>query len=399
MRQAEPYVKCGWSIIPIRNDPKTGRKPAACGWKQYQQRRPTDEELMLMSKLRGLTGLAAVLGRVSRGLWSRDFDVPEAYHLWATAFPELAKRMPTYQTGRGFQILAYHSDDVFTKDLGDGELRGESVYSLLPYSLHPNERCYQWVVGGPESLVAIEPGTAGLSRPWLPPPKLKQRETEEAEGPEASEVSEGADVVREDPTSAGALGGVVALTIIELVRMALPGDEHQNHAKLFLLARGLRAFEERDGRQWSENEMKTKLFLPWYKQNGFLRDSQTQAEYWLEFLEARDDVKYPLGESMLEQTWRLAVTSDPPSEAQRFRDPRSQRLVAWCRELQRAAGEKPFFLSCRTVSSKLGLKSSRGGSVFLRRLEREGFLAVVEKGGPNTNRATRFRYMDPDLGL
>lgn len=137
LRDAEEYVGHGWSIIPIRYDRNTGKKPAACKWEEYQRRRPTPDELMRMFRLRGLTGLAVVLGPVSTGLYVRDFDVPEGYHQWAEAFPELAGRMPTYQTGRGFQVLGYHSDEVQTRDLGDGELRGEGAYSVLPRSLPP----------------------------------------------------------------------------------------------------------------------------------------------------------------------------------------------------------------------------------------------------------------------
>jgi hypothetical protein len=135
-----------------------------------------------------------------------------------------------------------------------------------------------------------------------------------------------------------------------------------------------------------------RIFLPWYNQNQHLREGEAREAYWLEFLEAYDDVKCPLGQGVLERTWQAALTCHPPTEAQRFKDPRNRLLVAWCRELQRVAGDGPFFLACRTVAAKLGLGSSHGGSAYLRRMEREGILAVVEKGGPATNRATRYRY-------
>jgi len=150
-----------------------------------------------------------------------------------------------------------------------------------------------------------------------------------------------------------------------------------------------------EGREWSADEMLKKVFLPWYSQNNHLRPEQTRDAYWLEFLEAYDDVAFPLGQGVLERTWEIAATREPPKVAQQFKDPRNRLLVAWCRELQRVAGDGPFFLACRTFAAKLGLGSSHRGSAYLHRLVREGILAEVEKGGPTTNRATRFRYLHP----
>jgi hypothetical protein len=235
----------GWSIIPVRNNPATGRKLAACKWTTYQTRRPTNAELRRLFSKGGLTGLAGIAGEVSGGLFFRDWDVPAAYQEWATAYPDLA--------------------------------------------------------------------------------------------------------------------------------------------------RGVRALEVAEGRQWSDDEMLKRVFLPWYEQNRFLREGQTLADYWQEFLSAYDDVRYPLGEGILEQAFRRAASSDPPAEAARFRDPRTRMLASWCRELQRAAGNEPFFLSTRTVSSGLKLGSPSRATAYLHRLTREKILAEVEKGGPTTNRALALR--------
>lgn len=392
--EAVARLNGGWSIIPIRNDRQTGQKRAACKWEPYQRRQPTREELQGLFSRKGLTGLAAILGQVSGGLYARDFDLVEAYQRWAVAYPELSRTLPTYQTGRAFQVVAYHPDPVRTKDLGDGELRGEGVYSVLPPSLHPSGRRYVWRVAGPEVRVTIDPAKAGLARPWMtegdqiqtPGGTERDRETENQRVRESHEVGR-------NPPSADAPGEAFVVSLRELIRQALPENEHQNHAKLFLLARGVRALEKREGRQWTAQELETTAFGPWFEQNRFLRPDQSRAQYLGEFLMGYDLVQYPLGEGLLEATWARAATCEPPPASSQFADERMRRLVGWCYQLQLVAGDGPFFLSVRTVAAKLGLGSPRRASAVLRRLVDLGILDEVEKGGPDTNKATRFRYL------
>ena len=178
--EAVARVKCGWSIIPVRNNPKTGRKEAACKWTPFQKEPPTVDKVRSLFKQGGLTGLAVILGRVSGGLYARDFDIVESYQRWAKAYPDLATTPPTYETGRGFQVLAYRPTPCKTNDLGDGELRGANSYSVLPPSLHPSGRRYQWVVASPDVRVTVDPVAAGLARSWLPehPEEQTSRGTE-----------------------------------------------------------------------------------------------------------------------------------------------------------------------------------------------------------------------------
>lgn len=173
-----------WSIIPIRNDSQ-GHKKAACPWKEYRTRRPSIDETKRLFSMGGLTGLAAVLGAASASLYGRDFDVLEAYHRWAAHYPDLAQVLPTVKTARGRHVYGYSPDEVQTKDLGDGELRGEASYILLPPSLHPSGTSHTWVClpRHPCSETIIAPDAAGLSRSWLSdtdltPTEQRDRETE-----------------------------------------------------------------------------------------------------------------------------------------------------------------------------------------------------------------------------
>jgi len=382
----------GWAVIPVRNDAK-GHKRAACKWERFQNNRPTPEELARLFHQHGLTGLAVILGPISGDLYARDFDVPEAYQRWVAACPDLGRTLPTYQTGRGYQVLAYHPD-VRTRDLGDGELRGAGVYSVLPPSLHPSGRRYVWTVGGPERRIEIAPEAAGLARPWCPdtsPPEQRDRgpgnrETEESENQRVRESEE----VGERPHPGDSNGNV---TLPELIRRAIPQNEHENYRTLFLLARGMKALALARGREWTMREIEALAFTPWYEQNRHLRPEQTRAEYLSEFLRGYDLVRHPLGDGVLDATWAKSATIEPPPIARQFVSPEMQRVVTWCSLLQAVAGAEPFYLSVRLLQGKLRLGSPRAASAILRRLVEVGILAEVEKGGRQTNRATRFRYL------
>ena len=64
LQAALGYQRIGWCILPVRNDPNTGRKKAACRWRQFRFRSPNPDELKrLFQRTKTLTGLAVILGR------------------------------------------------------------------------------------------------------------------------------------------------------------------------------------------------------------------------------------------------------------------------------------------------------------------------------------------------
>ena len=95
----------------------------------------------------------------------------------------------------------------------------------------------------------------------------------------------------------------------------------------------------------------------------------------------------------MEETWVKAATVEPPLAARQFASPHLRRVVTWCYLLQGVAGDVPFYLSVRTLQGKLRLGSPQRASAILRRLVDAGILAEVTKGGRDTNKATRFRYV------
>jgi hypothetical protein len=92
-----------------------------------------------------------------------------------------------------------------------------------------------------------------------------------------------------------------------------------------------------------------------------------------------------------------ATASDPPAVAMQFEQPEIRQLVSLCRELQRHAGDAPFYLGCRTAGRLLDVDHQRAARwLFL--LKMEGVLRESEKGGIGKNRfrASRYYYVADD---
>lgn len=390
------------SVISIRND-RGGHKRAACEWKQFVEQAAGVKELKRMFSLREITGVAVVLGPASGNLYGRDFDDKESYRRWATCHPDVAAILPSVETPRGFHVYFRSVEPVGTTSLGDGELRGGGAYMVLPPSLHPNGDRYRWVRGDLDECPTIDPQVAGLSQNWRCPPlhtkgteraewtecSEESERTEDTENAEAPEMTEGPQVV-----GAGDQGpSAIVLTIEQVIQRALPDGPHQNHEKLFVLARGARAIQGQEGQKWTRKDLRGRLFDPWYGQNQHLRVGQTRDEYWFEFLEAFDSVRVPLGDDVLARAWSAIEASDLPEEALQFESDQVRKLVAWTRELQRLAGEAPFFLACRSVQERLSLDHPKSASRMLRGLVKSGVLKEVAKGDNKRRKASRYRYL------
>ncbi|MBM4093962.1 MAG: hypothetical protein FJ276_31835 [Planctomycetes bacterium] len=83
-----------------------------------------------------------------------------------------------------------------------------------------------------------------------------------------------------------------------------------------------------------------------------------------------------------------------PPCADEYEDRKLRLLVAVCRELQRNAGEHPFFLAARTGARLLGLDRNHVKVwrwLFL--LQQDKVILEIEKGDHAKRRASRYRYL------
>ena len=185
-------------------------------------------------------------------------------------------------------------------------------------------------------------------------------------------------------------------TIDEALALATPTHEHQNNARLFLLARALLCIERRRETKLTVAELKT-VFDRWFQRAaelGLLRADETKDQYLEKFMKARRYAKKPLGPILYFLRLLATVDAAPlPPEAELFEDVRAQRLVGLCRALQAEAGHEPFYISCRTAAFVLGVEDFHTTARWLFCLVSAGVLAEISKGAGT--KASRYRYNEP----
>jgi hypothetical protein len=189
----------------------------------------------------------------------------------------------------------------------------------------------------------------------------------------------------------GGAGPEGRITWESVLAAALPSGTHQNHEKLFTLARGVLAIEKQRERELRDDERED-IFLRWFAQAApFLRPGQSKSEYYVEFLQAIENAHTPLGEGADDAAMRLVLKNPLPPEALRFDSADMQMLLSLCRELQRIKGEDPFYLSSYKAAKFLRHETHTTAASWLKHFVRLGLLTVHEKG--NSKKATRYRYL------
>ena len=139
---AKIYVDAfGFSIIPILLDSK---KPAI-EWKEFQQRKPTEEELKKWF-LENNFNIGIVTGAIS-GIAVVDLDSKDAIEFARqNKFP----KTPCVKTGKGYHLYFKYKNGVRNfqarDDLKDIDLRADGGYVLAPPSIHPQtKKPYEWI--------------------------------------------------------------------------------------------------------------------------------------------------------------------------------------------------------------------------------------------------------------
>jgi len=88
---------------------------------------------------------------------------------------------------------------------------------------------------------------------------------------------------------------------------------------------------------------------------------------------------------------RSDATESPP-EAARYVTPQTRRLVGLCRELSSRSADGVFYLSCRKAANVFGTADHKAIARVLQMLVTDGVLIEVVKGGPHSNRASRYEW-------
>jgi hypothetical protein len=161
---AVEYARREWSVIPLKDDKKPIER-----WKARMVKRLSPEEARALFERHArdgiLAGVGVVCGKVSGGLFVRDFDKKGSYDAWKKEHPNLATTLPTVETERGFHVYAVsHAMTLDTKKRDDGEERGDLNYVVAPPSLHPDGVQYKWVIPLSEIIPPVNLEAAGFRR-------------------------------------------------------------------------------------------------------------------------------------------------------------------------------------------------------------------------------------------
>ncbi len=372
------YLAREWSVIAVKDKKAVGR------WKEFQSRRPSVEELETMLGVAGVTGIAVICGPVSGGLTCRDFDDPAAYEQWRQVHPDLAATLPTVKTGRGYHVY-FRSTVRSIRHLDDGELRGNGC-CLLPPSIHPSGSPYAWIVPLPAAeLPFVDPVQSGL----VP---VGTERTEWTECTEKDRVTESNGGV----CHSGATQHVTRIRngtdirdleerIEQAIRATLPQRPGERNRRIFDLARHLKGMPELAGADLRDLRP---IVGQWHSLALSVITTMPFEDTWGDFQYAWANVRFAKGDDPVQTILQRSEGRPFPVEADLYEAVNTRRLLRFCREFQREAGENPFFLSCRKAGELFGM-DHRTAARRLKAMCGDGLLEVVESGGM---RANRYRY-------
>lgn len=394
---AYDYSRRGWSLIPIQIESK---RPAV-RWRRYQTTQTSRSSLWRWFAGDSPYGLGVVFGSISGGLGSRDFDDMAAYDRWVTSHPELAASLPTVRTHRGrhvyFQTLPQNVAD-FRASIGkpdgtgaipldDGELRiGIGCYSLIPPSPHPKGGFYEWVIPlGAEIPVITDFAEAGLFH-------QNYRENGEYRGLQRITEETEEDTSHCSDENSLELRSEVSLedAVERAIQDTLPTVSGERNRQVFELARALKAIPALAAAQGLEQ----KEYVRRWHQRALPHISTEAFEVTLiDFLRGWPKVRFPRGSDPMEAI--LSAAKARQADFATMHESEDVQLTeSLCRELQRSAGDGPFYLACRKAGKMLAAHhTAANGWLFL--LEQYGRLQCIERGSQQTRRATRFRYLGP----
>lgn len=366
------YDQLGWSTLPLKERSKA---PAIRTWKQFQKRRPDQNELADFFGV-ARRNIAVICGDVSGRLVVRDFDIRASYDDWQAQHPDLARSLPTVATVRGCHVYACTEGSIPTRCLDDGELRSSGGYVVAPPSIHPHGPVYTWMVPPGDRVPVVDLSASGLLGVTQEIGVVGRREVHScvtSEGERDSYVTVGEDRAKE--------------FIARAIRKSQPSGPGQRHDCIFTLVRYLRqigSVKDKDPRDLEQ------IFRRWFRVALPVIRTKDYRESWKDFCYAWREVRFPVG--MLLQA--AADRADESSVPEHVVEDHHRRLAAICRELQLMHGDQPFFLDCRNAGLLLEV-SYRTALRMLNALSRAGVLRKVSTGSWQSAKANEYRYVGP----
>lgn len=175
----------------------------------------------------------------------------------------------------------------------------------------------------------------------------------------------------------------------QAARIALERDSGENCC--WTLARAVKAFEKQTGKELGSHEELCGAFAVWWGiAKEVLAPDIDFHECQEDFLHCYQKVISPLDQNALE-----AAKGAVPREADiKLHGPKTAKLVALCRELQRLSSNSEFFLGVRAAAEAMGTQDLYTARNALSALVSAGVLVMEQKGQLAGRKATRYRFIE-----
>jgi len=136
------YAELGFTVIPVDYQSK---KPSV-EWKQFQERKPTHEEIRTWFGDHKCLNIGIVCGPVSDSLTILDFDKTDMYHRFFDT-STLESSTPVVRTARGVHVWLRSVGAVTSfRILNLGlDVISQGKFALAPPSVHPSGAVYEFV--------------------------------------------------------------------------------------------------------------------------------------------------------------------------------------------------------------------------------------------------------------
>lgn len=391
LKKAIDYHKQGWAVIPIPYK----KKAARVTWKKYQKTPPT-EECIRNWFIKGNANIAVLCGAVSSGLTIIDFDDEEVYKSWKQNNPELARRLPTVKTFRGYHVYC-RTTVTKTKKFKGGDIKS-SGYVLLPPSIHPSGDTYRWLKRLNGELPLLELDEIGL---FTEEPEDTD-DTEEIEEKEAiyrrgttplteeSEDTKTGPLVskkfRSKPIEFKTLDDKTQRKIQRAIDETCPTKEGIRNRMIFQYCRWLKSIPKLEN---STARQVKSLCRMWHEKAQSAIGTKPFDDTWADFSYAWDRVKYPKGHGIiLKKAVEMALGNEKRLEVEDNYDSKEAHLlIRVIYFMSQLNDEHEVWLSCRDAADILGVSPPKANK-YIKMLEVDEVILLQKKH--TSKRAARY---------
>jgi hypothetical protein len=378
MAAADQYLALGLSCVVVNRS----KRPQLTKWTPFYDRQSTPAELRSWTSQPGAAGIAVITGKSSGRLAVMDWDRGDAYDRWRDLHPALARSVPTYRTGRddgGFHCWAMTNLRAnLPKAVPGGQYFGGKHLNIAPPSRHASGRRYTWLVP--------------LNG------KLPEVEAYELVGAPITAAAQTDGVVTERYRSRFSVPLSTSLslsvtTVLEAIEQTQPTRPGERDDCIMHLARALKF---NCGLASEEPARLRGIVRDWYRRALPVIKTKDFEVTLIAFERAFEAAAHPLGLDLVDAA---ALRVDPqalPEVANRYEGDTIKRLISLCYSLQEMTGGV-FWISTRDAAERLSSPERRLSPMdawrLLQLLERDGVIECVRRGGPDTQKATRYRWI------